>query len=452
MENEKKFLDAMESDIMNADIPDSEKNKLMKNFLHLKDQKINLMITGATGCGKSSTINALFNTEVAKVGVGVDPQTMEITKYELDNLILWDSPGLGDGKEADNRHAKNIIKKLNERDEYGNLLIDLVLVILDGSTRDLGTSYELINSIIIPNLGEDKENRILIAINQADVAMKGRYWNYEKNKPEPPLVKFLEEKVISIQKRIKEGTGIDVMPIYYSAGFKEEGMEQCRPYNLTKLLYYIIKFTPKEKRLSFVENINQSEEMWKDNDDLENYRKGILESFGETVSECAMDGADIGGDIGSIFGSAGEKAGRVIGGAIGAGVGVVKEIAKWIPKPPIFTGGGRCGGGCYITTATCEELGKPDDCYELNAFRGFRDNWLKFQTDGQELIERYYSTAPAIVELINKQPNRSEVYHHLNEQYLSKCLSHIEKNENEECKKIYVNMMKYLFEEQEKWQ
>lgn len=88
MENKKKFLDAMESDIMNADIPDSEKNKLMKNFLHLKQQKINLMITGATGCGKSSTINALFNTEVAKVGVGVDPETMEITRYDLDNLVL----------------------------------------------------------------------------------------------------------------------------------------------------------------------------------------------------------------------------------------------------------------------------------------------------------------------------------------------------------------------------
>lgn len=34
------------------------------------------MITGATGSGKSSTINALFNMEVAKVGVGVNPETM----------------------------------------------------------------------------------------------------------------------------------------------------------------------------------------------------------------------------------------------------------------------------------------------------------------------------------------------------------------------------------------
>ena len=226
MDREKSFFEAMESDIMNADISEEEKNKLMKNFLKLKKQKINLMITGATGCGKSSTINALFNTEVAKVGVGVDPETMDIACYQLENLVLWDSPGLGDGKEADNRHAKNIIKKLNERDEYGNLLIDLVLVILDGGTRDLGTSYELINSVIIPNLGENKDKRLLVAINQADMAMKGRYWNRYENKPEPKLVEFLEEKVTSVQRRIKEGTGVNVTPIYYCAGYKEEGEEQ----------------------------------------------------------------------------------------------------------------------------------------------------------------------------------------------------------------------------------
>ena len=450
MENEKKFLDAMESDIMNADIPEVEKNKLMRNFLHIKEQKINIMITGATGCGKSSTINALFNTEVAKVGVGVDPETMDITRYDLDNLVLWDSPGLGDGKEADNRHAKNIIKKLNEKDSNGNLLIDLVLVILDGSTRDLGTSYELINSVIVPNLGEDKEGRILVAINQADVAMKGRHWNYEENKPEPPLVAFLEEKVLSVQRRIKEGTGIDVTPIYYSAGFKEEGMEQSRPYNLSKLLYYIIKFTPKEKRLSFVENINQNEEMWKDNDDLRDYRKGILEEFHETVSECAMAGADIGGSIGSVFGSAGENFGRKAGAVVGTVVGVVKEVKSWFP--PITTSRRSGGGGCYITTAVCEEFGKADDCYELNVFRAFRDNWLLKQPDGEYLVDQYYNTAPAIVKAINSQSNRTDIYHNINEVYLKRCLDLIEKGKNEECKELYIKMMEFLYKEQGKWQ
>ncbi len=444
MEKEKKFFDAMESDIMGADIPESEKSKLMKNFLRLKEQKINLMITGATGCGKSSTINALFSTEVAKVGVGVDPETMDIQRYELDNLILWDSPGLGDGKEADNRHAKNIIKKLNERDGEGNLLIDLVLVILDGSTRDLGTSYELINSVIIPNLGEEKEKRILVAINQADMAMKGRYWNYDENKPEPPLVQFLEEKAISVRKRIKEGTGVDVTPIYYSAGFKEEGVAQGRPYNLSKLLYYIIQHTPKGKRLSYVQNINRNEEMWKDNDDLKDYRKGILREFGETVSECAVSGADIGEDIGSIFGGAGEVVGRVIGGAVGAVAGVGKAIWN-------NTVGRFFGGDCYITTATCQEYGKPDDCYELTTFRAFRDNWLKAQPDGEELIRRYYATAPAIVEQINAQPNRADIYREINDVYLTPCLRYIEAGENEKCKALYIQMVEHLCEEQKKW-
>ena len=230
-----------------------------KRKLYLKEQKLNLMITGATGCGKSSTINALFDLDVAKIGTGPKLETMEITRYDLDNLILWDTPGLGDGKEADARYTKNIINKLLEKDEKGNFLIDLVLIILDGSSRDLDTSYELINNVIIPNLGEDK-NRVLIAINQADIAMKGRYWNYEENKPEPKLVEFLEEKVKSVSKRIKEATGLDITPIYYSAGFKEDGIKQ-NPYNLSKLLYYIIKHTPKEKRTMYAQNINQNAEM-----------------------------------------------------------------------------------------------------------------------------------------------------------------------------------------------
>lgn len=324
MEDKKRFLNVMESDIVKSDIPESEKNKLLKNLLMLKEQKINLMITGATGCGKSSTINALFNTEVAKVGVGVDPETMDIQKYELDHLVLWDSPGLGDGKEADNRHAKNITNKLLERDENGDFLIDLVLVILDGSSRDLGTSYQLINEVIVPVLGENKENRILVAINQADVAMKGRFWNYQENRPEPQLVRFLDEKVASVKKRIKEGTGIDIEPIYYSAGFKEEGVEQCRPYNLSKLLYYIVKFTPKEKRLVYLDNVNRSTEMWKDNDDLKNYRAGIIETITETVSDCACRGCEIGERIGSPFGIVGEVVGGVVGGIVGTGVGLAK--------------------------------------------------------------------------------------------------------------------------------
>ncbi len=319
------IFEKMEQDIYKAEIPEEEKQKLLKNILNMKNQKINLLITGATGCGKSSTINALFETEKAKVGVGVDPETMDIQKYELNNMVLWDSPGLGDGKEADNRHSKNIISKLMEKDANGKALIDLVLVILDGGSRDLGTSYELINQVIIPNLGPEKSKRILVAINQADMAMKGRYWDREKNCPEPKLIEFLEQKVQSVQKRIKEGTGVDVTPIYYSAGFKDEGEEQ-RPYNLAKLLYYIIQRTPKEKRLVYVDTMSKEKEMWKDNDDLKDYRQEIKKSLSETMEECAVVGGDIGESIGSILGAPGRTVGRIVGTVIGGAVGFIKGL------------------------------------------------------------------------------------------------------------------------------
>ncbi|MGT2537579.1 GTPase family protein [Escherichia coli] len=315
-----KFIDKLQKD---KSLSEFDKTIVLKNLNSLKETKVNILITGATGSGKSSTINALFDFEKAKVGTGVDPETMEIAKFELDNIILFDSPGLGDGKESDRKHAKNIINKLNEKDKNNDLLIDLVLVVLDGSSRDLGTSFELINSVIIPNLGDDK-SRLLIAINQADMAMKGKNWNYQENRPETKLIEFLDEKVLSTRRRIKEATGVDVTPIYYSAGYKEDNEEQ-RPYNLSKLLAFILRKTKEEKRVVFVNDINKKEKMWEKDDKLENYQKEIEESFFgslvKSVSKGASSGSDIGGSLGAIFGKSGEAFGRAVGGVVGGFVG-----------------------------------------------------------------------------------------------------------------------------------
>lgn len=267
------FIDS----ITKSDLSEQDKLTVLKNAEKLKSEKVHVLITGATGCGKSSTINALFGREIAKVGQSSNPETMDIARYDFNNVVLFDSPGLGDGKEADLRHSKNIVNKLLEKDHNGNLLIDLVLVILDGGSRDLGTSYELINSVIIPALGEDK-SRLLIAINQADVAMKGRYWDYANNQPEPKLVEFLDEKVASTQKRIKEATGVTVEPIYYSAGYKDGDDEQY-PWNLAKLLSHILKHTSEEKRIVYASEINQRKEVWQKNDELEDYQSKVKEDF-----------------------------------------------------------------------------------------------------------------------------------------------------------------------------
>ena len=56
----------LENEIMNSDMSEAEKNKKLSKLLKARGQKINLMLVGATGSGKSSTINSLFNTSVAK--------------------------------------------------------------------------------------------------------------------------------------------------------------------------------------------------------------------------------------------------------------------------------------------------------------------------------------------------------------------------------------------------
>ena len=260
------FAEQVESEIRNSDIPPAKKAKLLRKFEAFKNQTVNILIAGATGCGKSSTINALFDTEVAKVGTGPDPETMDIKKYEFNNMVLWDSPGLGDSVKADKRHAKNIIRKLNEKDKSGKPLIDVVLIILDGSARDIGTPINLINETIIPALGKEARKRVLVAINQADMAMKGRYWNAEENCPEKPLEDFLEQKVLSIKDRIAESTGVEITPIYYSAGYCDRFGNRAKPYNLMKLLYFIMKATPSEKRIKVFQNVNSDEDNFKKND------------------------------------------------------------------------------------------------------------------------------------------------------------------------------------------
>ncbi|UYZ71155.1 50S ribosome-binding GTPase [Moraxella bovis] len=295
MSFETNFNDVVSNIEKDTSISEADKTKFLQNINRLKNTKLNLMIVGGTGVGKSSTINALFGMEKAKIGTSSNPETMSITSYELGNVILWDSPGLGDGKEADERHAKAIISKLAEKDSKGELLIDMVLVILDGGSRDLGTSYELINSVIIPNLGNDK-SRLLVAINKADNAMSGRYSDFEKSEPQPKLIDFLDEKVNSTKSRIKEATGVDVDVIYYSAGYTDDDTQE-QPYNLSKLLAFILRHTKSTKRVVIATQLNQDAKMWEKSDSLKDYQKEVDNSIWNSLKEVVSEGVDFAKEI-----------------------------------------------------------------------------------------------------------------------------------------------------------
>ena len=211
------------------------------NLNHIGIRPLDVMVTGVTGAGKSTTLNAFFQKTIAKVGDGVDPETMELDAYALNDYFrVWDTPGLGDGVEMDKINKKKLVDLLYKTYSKNNQIygfIDMVLVIIEGATRDMGSTYTLLNEIIVPNIQKD---RILVAINQADVAMKGYYWNNITKSPDPQLISFLNEKAISIKERVKEATGVDILtPVYYSAEYN---------WNVESVFDFIIDHMPVEKR------------------------------------------------------------------------------------------------------------------------------------------------------------------------------------------------------------
>ena len=136
MSQEKTIYAKLEEELLNLALTEKQKNKLLKKLQLLRENKLNIMLVGATGCGKSSTINALFNcaelqvadaqisdadagnqptaevetaandeavakanatekffVEVAKVGSKSDPETKDIEKYTIGNLVGYTGPG-----------------------------------------------------------------------------------------------------------------------------------------------------------------------------------------------------------------------------------------------------------------------------------------------------------------------------------------------------------------------
>lgn len=94
-------------------------------------------------------------------------------------------------------------------------------------------------------------------------------------------------------------------------------------------------------------------------------------------------------------------------------------------------------GGCYLTTACVRAKGLPDDCYELETLRQFRDGWLKVQPNGQADICHYYHTAPRIVAAIDESADSAATYDKLYAELVQPCVSMIEQKEYKGAYRLY---------------
>ena len=111
---------------MDALMTDNVAEKIMAAIRDVQKNmtKLNIMVMGKTGAGKSTLINNVFSRNLAQTGIG-KPVTQSIRKYEIEDfpLAIYDTPGLELGgenaidellKEAKEVLAKGAMRGISE--------------------------------------------------------------------------------------------------------------------------------------------------------------------------------------------------------------------------------------------------------------------------------------------------------------------------------------------------
>lgn len=108
-----------------------------------RKDKLNVLIIGGTGVGKSTLINTVFGKEVAKVGDGA-PVTQKIQKFSKDGLCIYDSKGLEKNDPSIVEDLKELLDEQQEKEANEQIHIAW-LCISEGNKRVEPAEKELYN-------------------------------------------------------------------------------------------------------------------------------------------------------------------------------------------------------------------------------------------------------------------------------------------------------------------
>ena len=251
-----------------------------------------LLILGATGVGKSSLINAIFDKKLQEVGPTKSTTRKFAThKYVMDGttILITDSPGYGEighdkqysGQvitEAKTAHAVTLVLKADEK----------------GYERDRQ---------IIGDAGKDPdfslEKPLLIALNQID-KLKPRGWNppYEWEAPprddDSEKVRNIREKVALVKDQFKTLIGKREPIIVPTMADEEDGPI----FGIDKFKLKLLQILPETARYRFARSAKLAEEASREvleqlDKEADNIIKGAAASAAGLVAVNPVPASDI---------------------------------------------------------------------------------------------------------------------------------------------------------------
>ncbi len=81
---------------------------------------IRILVTGKTGAGKTTLVNAIIGADVEQAGESLDPETKEVREFQVDidgvTVTVFDSPGLQDGTGNEKQCLADMERKCKEVD------------------------------------------------------------------------------------------------------------------------------------------------------------------------------------------------------------------------------------------------------------------------------------------------------------------------------------------------
>lgn len=94
-------------------------------------------------------------------------------------------------------------------------------------------------------------------------------------------------------------------------------------------------------------------------------------------------------------------------------------------------------GPCYISTACVQHKGLPDDCYELETLRRFRDELCAQDESLRDLFLHYYRKAPLVLAALDSCPDRERRFECLYDGLVLKCVRLLEAGKAQEALGVY---------------